>query len=241
MSKRLDQVALQQYSTRTKAQDAIKNGRVFVNGKQITKNAYLVKETDTITFTEEIQYVSRAAHKLEAVFEKFHPQIEGKVVLDIGASTGGFTQVCLLHGAKKVYALDVGHLQLAQALEEDPRVIKMEGKNAREITADAFAEAIEFLCMDVSFISAKTILDHVFALDFPKLEEVVVLVKPQFECGPQALNKNGVLKNPKLRAKIIEDMKTYMRQFYRKVDGLDSPIPGRSGNIEALIYAREKR
>lgn len=241
MPKRLDQAILQHYSTRTKAQDAIKNGRVFVNGKQITKNAYPVEESDTITFQEEIQYVSRAAHKLEAVFEKYQPKIEGKVVLDIGASTGGFTQVCLLHGAKKVYALDVGHLQLAKALEEDERVIKMEGKNAREIGVDEFNEPIEFLCMDVSFISAKTILDHVFSLAWPTLEEVVVLVKPQFECGPQALNKNGVLKNPKLRAKIIEDMKTYMRQFYRQVDALDSPLPGRSGNVEALIYARGKR
>ncbi len=238
--KRLDQHCQDYFGTRTKAQDAIKNGRVSVNGKTITKCSYPVGEADTVDIQKkEVEFVSRAYEKLEAALRTFSIDLTGKVVLDIGASTGGFTQACLIAGAKKVYALDVGHLQLDPGLQADRRVVKMEGRNAKDIKEEWFDEPIDFVCMDVSFISAKTILVHM--LDELDISELVVLVKPQFECGPQALNKKGVLKNPKLRTKILEDMKQFMLQYYRHVRLIDSPIEGRSGNLEALLWGKEKR
>lgn len=237
---RLDQACQSYFPTRTKAQDAIKAGRVMVNGKVVTKPAYVVDEADQIDIEKkEVEYVSRAFEKLDAALHAFDIDLTGQTVLDIGASTGGFTQAALLAGAHKVYALDVGHLQLDPGLDADERVVKMEGRNAKAIEADWFDDPIDFLCMDVSFISAKTVLAHV--LPVLNVRHLVVLVKPQFECGPQALNKKGVLKNPKLRQRILEDMESFLRQYYKKVEQIDSPIKGRSGNLEALLYAKEKR
>ena len=237
---RLDQACQSYFPTRTKAQDAIKAGRVMVNGKVVTKPAYVVDEADQIDIEKkEVEYVSRAFEKLDAALHAFDIDLTGQTVLDIGASTGGFTQAALLAGARKVYALDVGHLQLDPSLDADERVVKMEGRNAKDIEADWFDDPIDFLCMDVSFISAKTVLAHV--LPVLNVRHLVVLVKPQFECGPQALNKKGVLKNPKLRQRILEDMESFLRQYYKKVEQIDSPIKGRSGNLEALLYAKEKR
>lgn len=237
---RLDKAIMERCQTRTKAQDAIKEGRVKVNGKTITKASTSVCETDTIEIEPAQQeYASRAGFKLASAIEAFDINLEGKTVLDIGASTGGFTDVCLQKGAKKVYALDVGHLQLAKALDEDGRVVKMEGCNARYLKKEWFADEIDFICMDVSFISAKTILDRVFAvLDVP---ELIILIKPQFECGPAALNSHGVLKNEKLRLKILQDMKAYGLQVYEQAAIIDSPLPGRSGNQEALLHLMKKR
>jgi 23S rRNA (cytidine1920-2'-O)/16S rRNA (cytidine1409-2'-O)-methyltransferase len=239
MSIRLDKYLLGQFETRTKAADAIKAGRVQVNGKVITKPGFSINENDQVEVEEKKEYVSRAAYKLKAAFDAFQFSIEDKVCLDIGASTGGFSQICLEQKAKKVYALDVGHLQLAKVLEEDRRIVKMEGVNAREIKADMFAEPIDFICMDVSFISAKTILKPVLKELHPA--SIVFLIKPQFECGPQALNKNGVLKNEKIRTKIIEDMRAFAKQYFSQVRIIDSPLAGRSGNVEALLYAYEPK
>lgn len=237
---RLDKACLSLTSTRAKAQDAIKEGKVKVNGKVIKKCSFLVDETDTIEMIHtEDEFVSRGAFKLKGCLDHFHVDISNQIVLDIGASTGGFTQVCLRYGASKVYALDVGHLQLAKELDENPSVIKMEGCNAREIEKSWFDEDIDFLCMDVSFISCKTILKHVFSvLDIP---HIAILVKPQFECGPQALNKHGVLKNKKMALEIVEDVKSFIFQYYKNVDFMPSIIEGRSGNQEYMIYAKNRR
>ena len=183
---RLDKALLNQISSRAKAQDMIKEGKISVNGKVITKASFLVED----------EFVSRGAFKLKGCLDTYNVNIQNQVVLDIGASTGGFTDVCLRYGAKKVYALDVGHLQLAKELDQDCRVIKMEGHNAREIVPEWFDESIDFMCMDVSFISCKTILEHV--LRVLSIRHIAILVKPQFECGPTALNKHGVLKNSNL-------------------------------------------
>ena len=241
MSKiRLDKACIDKMETRTRAKDAIQEGRVLVNGKIITKASFLVDENDTIEIQEkENDFVSRAGQKLQGAFDAFDIKIDNQVVLDIGASTGGFTDVCLRHNAKKVYALDVGHLQLSEKLEKDPRVIKYEGRNARMIEADWFDETIDFLCMDVSFISCKTILDVVFQK--MNIQHMAILVKPQFECGPDALNKHGVLRNDKLRSKIIEGVKKYLLTQYKHVYTMDSVLSGRSGNQEAIVYAFEKR
>ena len=140
---------------------------------------------------------------------------------------------------KKVYALDVGHLQLAKELDQDCRVVKMEGHNAREIVPDWFDESIDFMCMDVSFISCKTILKHV--LHVLSISHIAILVKPQFECGPAALNKHGVLKNSKLALQIVEDVKAFLFQYYKSVEAMPSILEGRSGNQEYMVYAKDLR
>lgn len=237
---RLDKVCAIELGSRTKAQDHIKKGLVEVNGKVIQKSSYLVSELDSVVIKNDgYEFVSRAAYKLLGAMDTFSIDLNDQVVLDIGASTGGFTDVCLRHDAKKVYALDVGHLQLDPTLAMDPRVIKMEGKNARELKADWFDEPIDFICMDVSFISCQTILEHVFKEMIPK--HLVVLVKPQFECGPQALNKHGVLKNEKLALQIVNKKQAFLQIYYQQVHVMKSPIQGRSGNQEYVIYAQERR
>lgn len=237
---RLDKACLNFVSTRTKAQDAIKEGRVKVNGKVIKKCSFLIDENDQVELIHsQDEFVSRGGFKLKGCLDHFKVNIQDEVVLDIGASTGGFTDVCLRYGAKKVYALDVGHLQLAKELEENDKVVKMEGRNARQILPEWFDEPIDFMCMDVSFISCKTILEHVFHT--LKIEHIAILVKPQFECGPQALNKNGVLKNKKLAIQIVEDVKNYIFTYYKHVKYMPSIIEGRSGNQEYMVYAHGLR
>ena len=220
---RLDKALLNQISSRAKAQDMIKEGKISVNGKVITKVSFLVGDEDDIVVTHtEDEFVSRGAFKLKGCLDKYNVNIQNQVVLDIGASTGGFTDVCLRYGAKKVYALDVGHLH-----------------NAREIVPEWFDESIDFMCMDVSFISCKTILEHV--LRVLSIRHIAILVKPQFECGPTALNKHGVLKNSKLALQIVEDVKSFLFQYYRSVEAMPSILEGRSGNQEYMVYAKDLR
>ena len=241
MSKiRLDKACLSYISTRSKAQDAIVEGRVSVNGKVITKASYLINEDDSIEIqSKENDYVSRAGNKLQAAFDTFQFDISNQIVLDIGASTGGFTDVCLRHNAKKVYALDVGHLQLAKELDENEKVIKMEGMNARELEPEWFYDSIDFICMDVSFISCKTILARIF--DTLTVKHLAVLIKPQFECGPALLNKQGVLKDKKVQKRIVDDVTQFVETKYKKVKVIPCPITGRSGNQEFILYACERR
>lgn len=226
--------------SRTKAQDLIKAGKARVNGIPIKKGSQEIKEEDLLTIDEDVQqFASRAAWKLKAPIEQFNIDLNGKTVLDIGASTGGFTDICLQAGAKKVYALDVGHGQLADFLQEDGRVVNMEGTNARDIRREWFDPLPDLVCMDVSFISSRTILDALFAQFVP--DELILLVKPQFECGPQYLNNSGVLKDEKKRRQIIDTMKQYLLQFYADVKLTQSILPGRSGNQEAVLAAGQKR
>ncbi len=237
---RLDIACTEQLKSRSRAQDAIKEGRVSVNGKIITKSSFQVEESDDIQIqAKENDFVSRGGYKLLGAIEKYKIDLTDLVVLDVGASTGGFTDVCLKHGARKVYALDVGHLQLDPSLDQDSRVVKMEGRNAREIVSDWFSDPIDFLCMDVSFISCKTILNHIF--NVMKINQIAILVKPQFECGPQYLNKHGVLKNNKMSNRIVEDVKSFVLQYYKNVDYMESVITGRSGNQEYMLVANTLR
>ncbi|WP_230267419.1 TlyA family RNA methyltransferase [Allobaculum fili] len=235
---RLDQYLAKELQTRTRAADAIKQGRVSIAGKTITKPAYELKEEeqDQIEIRPvEHDYVSRAGGKLQAAFDAFHIDVKDQCVLDIGASTGGFTQCVLEHGARKVYALDVGHLQLSPALKADSRVVEMEGMNARSILKSWFSDKIDFICMDVSFISALSILEPLFLQMMP--EHLCVLVKPQFECTKNALNKKGVIKNPKYEAQAVEKIQNALLMHYAKVRKIPSPVVGRSGNQEYLLYA----
>ncbi len=237
---RLDQAAAKlENLSRTRAQDAIKEGRVYVNGMQIFKSSYEVDTNDTIEVRKkENDYVSRAGGKLAAAIDAFDISVQGQTVLDIGASTGGFTQVCLEHCASKVYALDVGHLQLAPLLKNDPRVCEMEGVNARSITKEMFDPLPEFICMDVSFISAITVLESVFSQFVPA--HCAILVKPQFECGPKALNKKGVIRHPRYEKEALEKVSAFLKGYYRRVRSIPSPVVGRSGNQEYIIYASDR-
>lgn len=237
---RLDQILSEQAGSRTRAADAIKAGRVLVNEQTVTRPAYDVSPEDRVVLLEASHdYVSRAGGKLLAAFEAFDIDIAGQCVLDIGASTGGFTQCCLEHGAAKVYALDVGHLQLAPSLEADGRVVKMEGVNASTIEKGWFSPAVQFVCMDVSFISALSILEPLFAQFVP--DQLVVLVKPQFECGRQALNKKGVIRNPKYEKEALERVVSFLNSYYNKTRWMASPVIGRKGNQEYLVYASRKK
>lgn len=237
---RIDKLLTEQFGSRAKAQDAIRQGRVSVDGRVITKASLDVQDPATVTVApSQEDFVSRAGSKLKKAVDECGIDLAGQTVLDIGASTGGFTDVCLRQGARKVYALDVGHLQLAKSLDEDPRVVKMEGFNARLLKRQDLADPVDFICMDVSFISARTVLEPVLAQTEPK--HLAVLVKPQFECGPQALNKHGVLRDEKLRTRIIQDMKTWLLQYFAHVRIVDDVLAGRSGNREAILYAWERR
>lgn len=239
---RLDQYLSQSLGSRTRAQDAIKAGRVSVNGKTITKPAFELDESsmETVEVAKaEHDYVSRAGGKLLAAYDAFDIQTGNQVVLDIGASTGGFTQCALEHGASMVYALDVGHLQLSPSLQADERVVEMEGVNARAIQKDWFDPLPQFVCMDVSFISALSILEPLFAQFVP--EHMAVLVKPQFECTRSALNKKGVIKNKKYEAQALEKVSTALSKHYAFVRSIPSPVVGRSGNQEYVVYAKNRR
>ncbi len=237
---RLDQYLAQSLGSRTRAADAIKAGRVKVNEKTITRPAFEVDETDTIDVSKaEHDYVSRAGGKLQAAFDAFDFSVEGEVVLDIGASTGGFTQCSLEHGARQVYALDVGHLQLSDQLKNDPRVVEMEGVNVKDIRKDDFAQPVDFICMDVSFISAITALRCVFEQFVPS--HLAVLVKPQFECGPKALNKKGVIKHPKYEKDALDAMVSFLKPYYSSIRSIPSPVVGRKGNQEYIVYAQKRR
>lgn len=236
---RLDLACVALGKTRTKAQDLIKEGKVKVNGQIISKPSTMVLESDTIEIDDADSYVSRGAYKLKGCLDTLDVDLKDQICLDIGASTGGFTQVCLEKGAKKVYALDVGHLQLAPILDQDDRVIKMEGCNARYMEPSWFEDSIDFVCMDVSFISCKTVLEPVFSV-IPA-RHCAILIKPQFECGPQYLNSKGVLKSEKIRKRIVEDITHFVLQTYKNISVLPSTVQGRNGNQEYMLYARERR
>lgn len=236
---RLDVYLKEQLGTRNRAQDAIDQGRVLVNGKPVKKASTQITPDDEIRIQEtDHDFVSRSGGKLQAALDQWKIPLNDQVVLDIGASTGGFTQCVLEHGARKVYALDVGHLQLSEALAKDPRVINMEKTNAREIQTDWFDEPIDFVCMDVSFISAKTILEPLFEQLTPSA--MVILVKPQFEAGKEHV-RGGVVRQESVRKKILDDMVHYLEQKYVKVYAMPSPVLGRKGNQEYLVYAFRPR
>jgi len=228
------------FETRTKAQRAVKDKCVAVNGKIVSKPSILVADTDEITLVSEpLKYVSRGALKLVEANNKFNIDFTDKVVLDIGASTGGFTEVALENGAKKVYALDVGSDQLHPKLHQDKRVVSMEQTNFRYSKASDFDDLIDLCVTDVSFISLKLIL--------PPLKDVlslngygIVLIKPQFEAGKKALNKHGVCRDKKIHKKVIDDIVGFTKDLgFQIINLCDSPILGGEGNQEYLMYIKK--
>lgn len=224
-------------STRSKARDLIKSGHVRVDGEIIKKAGQAWLETAEITIAKEApDFVSRAGTKLEHALKEFEMECTGKTVLDLGASTGGFTQVLLQHNAHHIYAVDVGHDQLHQDLKMNERVTSMEGQDARKLTKDDFSHKIDAITVDVSFISLMKLLEQPLTLVEPG-GWVIALIKPQFEVGKKALGKKGVVKDQDaIKGVITTITKWFEGQPGWHVIGLiPSPITGQTGNQEFLI------
>ncbi|ACI20213.1 MULTISPECIES: TlyA family rRNA (cytidine-2'-O)-methyltransferase [Thermodesulfovibrio] len=241
MKLRLDQLLFKKGITesREKARALIIEGKVIVNGHKIEKPGTMVDENSEITICgETLPYVSRGGFKLEHAIKEFSIDVKDKVVMDVGASTGGFTDCLLQHGAKKVYAIDVGYGQLAWKLRTDPRVIPIERTNIRYMGKDKIPEDIDIVTVDVSFISLKLVIPKV--LEFLKPQgKIIALIKPQFEVGKGEVESGGVVKSFEKRKRVVEEIKNFFASLGLKVIGvIESPIKGQKGNIEYLIYAK---
>lgn len=237
---RLDKLLVQReiYSTRAKAQQAIEMGRVLVDGKTVTKPAFDCAETVSLQGLP-FEFVSRGGFKLQKALETFKINLRNKVVLDIGASTGGFTDVCLQAGAKKVYAVDTGEGQLVEKIKSDNRVENFEKTNYLTMPK---LDDVNFVCIDVSFVSL-TKLAPKLAQDFDKKKvDIVALIKPQFECGLDYAKKHkGIVKDDKMHKKIIENVTSTFENFgFVKKGLIPSPIKGGDGNTEFLIWLKNK-
>lgn len=225
------------YSTREKAQAAIMAGLIMVGEKKIDKAGTKVDVNSSLRILGNLcPYVSRGGLKLAKALENFPLNLEGKVILDIGASTGGFTDCALQNGAFRVYAIDVGYGQLAWSLRQDPRVINMERTNIRYLKPDQLEEAGGLATIDVSFISLDKVLPKV--KEFLAEEgEIIALVKPQFEAGRGKVGKKGVVKDPKIHLEVLHKVIAMAEDLGLVVRGLTfSPIKGPEGNIEFLLY-----
>lgn len=236
--KRIDalMVSLGVAPSREKAKEMIKSGNVYLNGKVVSKAGLLANDCDIIEYKGESErYVSRGGLKLEKAVDVFKLDLNGYLCIDIGASTGGFTDCMLQNGAKKVYAVDSGSGQLSPKLKFDHRVVDLEKTNFRYITEKEIPERADFASADVSFISLKYILP---ALS-PLLKDggsAVCLIKPQFEAGRENVGKKGVVKDPRVHIKVIENVCSYAVQAGFSVSALDfSPVKGPEGNIEYLV------
>ncbi len=227
--------------SRNKAQDLIKEGNATVNGIIINKPNFMVTNKDKITINNNDDYVSRAAYKLVHAINEFKIDLKNKVVLDIGSSTGGFTQVSLMNKANKVYSIDVGTDQMHQSLRNNSKVKLFEQTNFKNIKKDIFEEKVDFVLCDVSFISLIKIIDKLLTL-FDYSYNGVFLIKPQFELEDIKIkNFNGVVTNEETRKKIIQKIENILNKNHFKILGLcESPILGRKGNKEYLIYVKYK-
>ncbi|MCC8182794.1 MAG: TlyA family RNA methyltransferase [Clostridiales bacterium] len=238
MSKvRLDQALVQQgfAPTRQKAQAVIMAGQVFVDGRRVDKSGYAVPEGAEIQVRgKTLDYVSRGGLKLEKAMKTWPITLEGAVCMDCGASTGGFTDCMLQNGAAKVYAVDVGYGQLDWKLRGDERVVSMERTNARYLTPEQFSEKLDFISVDVSFISLGLILPALRPL-LREHGQMVCLVKPQFEAGRDKVGKKGVVRDPAVHREVLERFLTHAgNNDLAVLDLTFSPIRGPEGNIEYL-------
>ena len=239
---RLDQhlISLGLFDSRAQAAAAIKAGQVRVDGQPARKASQNVSADAVIEAQAAHDYVSRGGLKLAAGLAHFGYPVEGRTALDVGASTGGFTDVLLRHHAAHVYAVDVGHGQLHQRLQTDPRVSDRQGVNARYLTADMFDRPLQALVCDASFISLHLVLAS--ALDLMHSDAwLLALIKPQFEVGRDKLGKNGVVSDATLRQEACDRVAAWLRAHPSgwQVDGvMESPITGPQGNVEYIVAAR---
>lgn len=238
---RLD-IALEQRGlaqSRSRARDAILRGTVRVNGTIIDKPGQLVAATDTIAIDDPAsRYVSRAALKLIAGLDAAHIDPTGCVCLDVGSSTGGFTQVLTERGAAKIYAVDVGTDQLHPSVRSLPAVVVLEQTNAKDLTQNHIPDPVDLLVCDVSFVSVTKILAASLALCRPGAD-AIILIKPQFEVGRDAIGKGGIVTDEAAIARAIEGVTAFMRENgWRKITSLPSPIVGGDGNKETVAVFR---
>ncbi len=242
MKQRLD-VALVERGlilSREKAKVVIMEGLVYVNGQKSDKAGAQVKDDDTIEIRgETLRYVSRGGKKLEKAMQVFPISLEGCTCIDIGASTGGFTDCMLQNGAKKVYSVDVGYGQLAWSLRTDERVVNLERTNIRYVTEEQIPDPIDFISVDVSFISLTLVLPVAWKL-LKDQACMVCLVKPQFEAGKDKIGKKGVVREPQIHKEVIRKVADCAVGLGFAVKGLDySPIKGPEGNIEYLLFLQK--
>jgi len=225
--------------TRSKAQSLIMARRVLVNGVHVDKAGSNVSDDDVVAIEQlEHPWVGRGGMKLAHALREFNVSVEGKTCADIGASTGGFTDVMLKSGARKVYAIDVGYGQLDASLRNDPRVINREKVNARYLDETSFDEPIDFVSMDVSFISLKLILPAVKSF---LRGELVALIKPQFEVGKHDVGKGGIVRDDAKRDEAVQSVVAFAREIGFEVRGvIESPVKGAEGNVEFLMFASSR-
>ncbi len=223
------------------AKNLIKEGRLLVNGKVCDKPSMDVTSADSIQIIgDNPKYVGRGGIKLETAINAFNIDLNGKTCIDIGASTGGFTDCMLQNGAIKVFAVDVGHDQLDPSLIDDSRVVNLEKTNIRDVDISTFENAnINFISIDVSFISLRLVLPKAYEL-LSSGGNLVALIKPQFEAGKSNLNKNGIVKSEKVRSSVVDDIQAFAQSLGFKVLGVcQSSITGSKGNIEYLMYVQK--
>ncbi len=241
MKERLDVLLVKKNlaESREKAKAVIMSGIVYVDGQKEDKAGSMFEDTALVEVRgSTLKYVSRGGLKLEKAMEQFGVGLSGKVCMDVGASTGGFTDCMLQNGAKKVYSVDVGHGQLAWKLRNDERVVCMEKTNIRYVTPEEIPERIQFVSIDVSFISLTKVLGPVQALMEPE-GDVVCLIKPQFEAGREKVGKKGVVRDPAVHLEVIQMVASFAGSIGLEALHLDfSPIKGPEGNIEYLLHLK---
>lgn len=228
------------FDSREKAKRAIMAGVVLVNGQISDKPGTEIPEEAEITIKENPnKYVSRGGLKLEKAMQSYDIHLDGKICMDIGASTGGFTDCMLKSGASKVFSVDVGYGQLDYSLRTNPLVVNMERTNIRNVTLEQIGTPLDFVSIDVSFISLKIVLPVAMAL-MADTAEIVFLIKPQFEAGREQVGKNGVVRDTKVHVQVLKTITEFAESLGFKLAALTfSPIRGPKGNIEFLCYAKK--
>ncbi|MGI6072814.1 MAG: TlyA family RNA methyltransferase [Lachnospiraceae bacterium] len=242
MKKRLDILICEQNEeiSRQRARTLIMSGVVYVNNQKELKAGTMFPEDAAIEIRgDTLKYVSRGGLKLEKALSVFRLDLDGKICMDIGSSTGGFTDCMLQNGAKRVYAVDVGKGQLHYKLRNDERVVVMEKTNIRNVTPEMIADKINFVSVDVSFISLTLAIPVALTL-LDDNKEMVMLIKPQFEAGREKVGKKGVVRDPQVHEEIIGRIADFVLDTGLSVAGLTySPVKGPEGNIEYLIYVKQ--
>jgi 23S rRNA (cytidine1920-2'-O)/16S rRNA (cytidine1409-2'-O)-methyltransferase len=237
---RIDQLLLERAlaGSRERAQAMIFAGHVLVNGRKIDKAGVLVPgDADIRILGETLRFVSRGGLKLEHALAAFHIAVAGKTAIDIGASTGGFTDCLLQQGCRKVYAVDVGYGQLAWKLRQDPRVVVIERTNIRDMDASLIPETVDLAVFDVAFISLEKVIPSILRFLRPT-SEIVALIKPQFEVGKGQVGKGGIVREEAARTAVVERIAEFVGRLGFEVRGVNSsPITGQDGNVEFLLYA----
>jgi 23S rRNA (cytidine1920-2'-O)/16S rRNA (cytidine1409-2'-O)-methyltransferase len=239
MEERLDKILVQRglISNRSRAEQIIVQDGVLVNGKLINKTGKKFPEDVEIQLlTQELAWVSKGALKLLAAIEAWNLELDKRTAIDLGASTGGFTEVLLSKGVEKIYCVDVGHGQLHPSIQENPKIVNLEKTHARDLTAHLIPELVDLVVIDVSFISLEKVIP--FVQPFLKSAgKLIALVKPQFEVGKGNLNKNGLVKDTSVYPQVLQNViETFNRNQLKHLGTIDSPILGGDGNREFLCY-----